>query len=348
MMGLAESAIFIGGYPRSGTTLLTSLLDSHPDLLVYPRESRFFKLILPLFRRNPELALDFLVWDTAQSAWYASHLYQAGEGIGEFHARLHDFFQQRGASPQALLQAIMLSHARMTRQENKRAWVEKTPLNEWHARTIFSWFPKARMIYIVRDPRATFASVLGFQKILQQQQMNVLRFCIEWRASLQTSRHEAARYPILRIRYEDLVGNPQQTLLAICEFLGICFEDSLLQPTFDGADFTGFSSYSSFATQFKMIDRSSLDKWKETLPLRDVQVIDYLLAKDMAELGYVGSRTALPKRASELARLYQALYLAGQVAMRAPKPLLNVLRTAVGRTPNRLDQYRVWRRELAE
>ncbi len=30
--------LFIGGAPRSGTTLLMNLLDSHPDLLVFPFE----------------------------------------------------------------------------------------------------------------------------------------------------------------------------------------------------------------------------------------------------------------------------------------------------------------------
>src|SRR5262245_31674710 len=140
-IGLAESPIFIAGYPRSGTTLLTSLLDSHPDLLVYPRETQFFKLVLPLFRRSSDLALQFLIWDTSQSAWYATHLYEVGQAVDQFHDHLRELFRQQGSSPKALLQAIMLAHARVTGQEHKRSWVEKTPLNEWHARSIFRWFP---------------------------------------------------------------------------------------------------------------------------------------------------------------------------------------------------------------
>src|SRR5215510_14635185 len=114
MIGLAESPVFIGGYPRSGTTLLTSLLDSHSDLLVYPRETQFFKLVLPLFRRSPDLALQFLIWDTSQSARYATHLYDAGQAIDQFHQQLRELFRRQGGSPKALLQAIMLAHARVT------------------------------------------------------------------------------------------------------------------------------------------------------------------------------------------------------------------------------------------
>jgi Sulfotransferase family len=348
MNSLAESPIFIAGYPRSGTTLLPSLLDSHPDLLVYPRETQFFRLVLPLFKHDPQLALDFLIWDTSQSSWYAAHSYEDGRGIGQFHDQLRDRFRQGGGSPKALLQAIMLAHAHVTDQAHKRFWVEKTPHNERYARTIFGWFPAAKMIYIVRDPRATLASVRGFQKIMGHKEMSALRFCIEWRASLRANRRYAVRYPILTIRYEDLVGDPQPTLLTICDFLGISFQDSLLQPTFDGADFTGFSSYSSFATQFKTIDRSSLEKWKKALPRRDVQAIDYLLAQDMAELSYAGDRAALPKRALALAWLYRALYLVGQPILHAPWPLLSLVRRAVGAAPNRVDQFKQWKQTQPE
>jgi hypothetical protein len=201
------------------------------------------------------------------------------------------------------------------------------------------------MIYIVRDPRATFASVRGFQKILRQRQMSVLRFCIEWRASLQANRRNAARFPVLMVKYEDLVGDPQPTLVAICEFLGVSFQETLLQPTFDGADFTGFSAYSSFATQFTTIDRSSLTKWKEVLSQRDVRVIEYLLAPDMAALGYEATSS---QRSIGMAIRYGAPYRLGQPILRAPEPVLRLVRAAVGRAPNRVDQYWEWRRGQAD
>ena len=41
--GLENAATFICGHPKSGTSLLSTLLDSHPQLVVYPEESRFFR-----------------------------------------------------------------------------------------------------------------------------------------------------------------------------------------------------------------------------------------------------------------------------------------------------------------
>ena len=37
-MTIGDGATFIAGSPRSGTTLMTALLDGHSDLLVFPEE----------------------------------------------------------------------------------------------------------------------------------------------------------------------------------------------------------------------------------------------------------------------------------------------------------------------
>ena len=44
---LRDRPVFIGGHPKSGTSLLRSLVDSHPQLVVYPEETMFFRGFLP-------------------------------------------------------------------------------------------------------------------------------------------------------------------------------------------------------------------------------------------------------------------------------------------------------------
>src|SRR5260370_7753247 len=41
-----ERACFIAGAAKSGTTLLVSLLDSHPELLVMPQDTAYFPTVL--------------------------------------------------------------------------------------------------------------------------------------------------------------------------------------------------------------------------------------------------------------------------------------------------------------
>ena len=47
MTDLRESPVFIAGHPKSGTSLLRSVLDSHPELVTYPEETSFFRRYLP-------------------------------------------------------------------------------------------------------------------------------------------------------------------------------------------------------------------------------------------------------------------------------------------------------------
>ena len=42
--------IFIIGHPKSGTSLLNALLDSHPQLLVLPEETDYYSIIWPVAR----------------------------------------------------------------------------------------------------------------------------------------------------------------------------------------------------------------------------------------------------------------------------------------------------------
>lgn len=44
---LRDSPVFIAGHPKSGTSFLCSVLDSHPELLTYPEETSFFRRYLP-------------------------------------------------------------------------------------------------------------------------------------------------------------------------------------------------------------------------------------------------------------------------------------------------------------
>src|SRR5512143_2699433 len=47
MSELRDSPVFIAGHPKSGTSLLRSVLDSHPELVAYPEETSFFRRYLP-------------------------------------------------------------------------------------------------------------------------------------------------------------------------------------------------------------------------------------------------------------------------------------------------------------
>ena len=57
-MNLKDRPVFICGHPKAGTSLLRNLMDSHPQLVVYPEESVFFRKFLPLLKNDGAAPLD--------------------------------------------------------------------------------------------------------------------------------------------------------------------------------------------------------------------------------------------------------------------------------------------------
>ena len=45
LSAVAGRALLICGHPKSGTSLLLSLLDGHPDVLAFPEETKYFRAI---------------------------------------------------------------------------------------------------------------------------------------------------------------------------------------------------------------------------------------------------------------------------------------------------------------
>jgi hypothetical protein len=128
-----------------------------------------------------------------------------------------------------------------------RLWVDKTPTNERHLDHLWAAFPEAKVLHIVRDPLAVFAS----QKRLQEQAFGsfaapraVLRdLAASYRAALRWSRRTPDRHHLLR--YEDLTAAREEVMARVAEFLGIEPLPALLSPTLVGTPVGNNSAFTS-------------------------------------------------------------------------------------------------------
>src|SRR5207249_7491243 len=61
MLPFDQRACFIAGQAKSGTTLVATLLDNHPELLVLPQETAYFPTVLKKYGRAGRRAqVDYL------------------------------------------------------------------------------------------------------------------------------------------------------------------------------------------------------------------------------------------------------------------------------------------------
>jgi hypothetical protein len=100
--------------------------------------------------------------------------------------------------------------------------VEKTPLHTLHIPRIVSLFPQAKLIYMMRDPRAVVASVLhstffNFDRSIENATRQYRQFVEQAVPHFGSSR-------CLAVRYEDLAGDAAAAVGRVLQFLGLSEE----------------------------------------------------------------------------------------------------------------------------
>lgn len=292
---LRDRPVFICGHPKSGTSLLRALLDSHPELLVYPEETVFFRRYLPIARGKSieeklrladELLLHIFSWN--QIAPPPSQK--------DFPDRDYSdvpFLKVRAAYRQLISEGIrhdgdllfnaMLAYGQVTEylsDESKR-WVEKTPYNERYIKHILKWWPEALFIHVIRDPRDNFAS---YQR--KHPQWSAEAFARSWRNSaLEGLDYQQKLGPehYWVLRYEDFVLQPEASIAHLCMFLDIQDHPTLRTPTRNGKPWAGNSM---FGENFQGIDTTPLGRWKERLSPEDILTTEWVAAQAMQLMEY--------------------------------------------------------------
>lgn len=293
-----KRGLFIGGTPKSGTTLLISLLDNHPQLIVLPEETFYLEQRDKFLRLNGyENRLSFLLEKT-DLRFLAMGRYEPKDGgspdardyggfdYKRFASLATEFIRQPGMNDSLLFSEVVRAYGIVLGADwhNCRRWVEKSTSNEVRHEALDELFPEAKLIQMLRDPRAIFASRKG--RLMEQSghHTKAHRLVREWnRSSQETPRLRRDPSRFLVIRYEDLVRKPMEVLEAVCKFGGFDFNEKMLEPTRAGS---GWEGNSAFHSTFKGISASSLDVWKDRLSEDEIWWIELHCRKGMELAGY--------------------------------------------------------------
>lgn len=297
---LADNATFICGHPKSGTSLLRSLLDSHPQLVVYPEETYFFRRVLPQttgasHEKVKELArrsfLNIFRWDR-QGSHPLQERFPGRDYSSISYERVVEAFDQRfddsGGGAGEMLSSGILAFGDASRGliSDTARWVEKTPYNELFSEAIFGLWPKARCLHVYRDPRDNYASYR-----VKHPEWWPETFAYSWRRSTSRGIRNHSNFGpdrYMSLRYEDLVRDPDAVMREVCSFLLIEFSAELVRPTRAGRDWAGNSM---FGDEFARISQAPIDRWKKELEHREILLLETALGRQMVHLSYETSGT---------------------------------------------------------
>lgn len=294
-----QRGLFIGGAIKSGTTLLKSLLDNHPQLVVFPEETHYLEerskyLALNDYRAKLQCLLEreevrrlAKGWsEPSSSGGAADERRYSHFDYDQFVALARDFVNQPWMNDSLLLSETIRAYGIVAGADwrNCARWVEKTPKSETCGDALDELFPDAKLIQIVRDPRAVFASLKN-RAIKEFGYYNAAhKLTRRWNGSareITRLRRDPSRFLI--VRYEDLVKDPRTELETVCRFGGFEFSEKMFEPTCAG---NGWLGNSAFYNEFNGISIAPAEKWKDYLTEQEIWWVELHCRKGMELAGY--------------------------------------------------------------
>ncbi|MCU0280462.1 MAG: sulfotransferase [Acidimicrobiia bacterium] len=284
---------FVCGYSRSGTTLLATILDSHP------RISMGYELVpsgLPALPAAAALLRRALAEDPADPAAVLRRDPATAElGLFVIHSgwalvgpeEVADLLEAEAAAGRAdatgTRKAARLAMVVVERKRER----EGTGLTGFKVQTsrfgIFHrTFPDSAFLCIVRDPRDVVASQLGrgFKR-------SVERMATHWRDYYERFTRFARFHPsrTLTVRYEDLVADPEPQYARIFGLLGLEYGDEVRR-YWDSKASVHNTRHNNAPAVGREPFTSSLGRWREDLQPADLATVERVCRRAMARFGY--------------------------------------------------------------
>ncbi|XP_060800320.1 protein-tyrosine sulfotransferase isoform X2 [Amyelois transitella] len=255
--------IFIGGVPRSGTTLMRAMLDAHPDVRC-GQETRVVPRILQMRQH----------WVRSQKE--SVRLEQAGVSKAVLDNAIAAFCLE-----------VIVRHG-----EPAPRLCNKDPLVLKMGTYVLELFPNAKFLFMVRDGRATVHSIITRKVTITGFDLSSYRQCMsKWNHAVELMYQQCRSLGAgrcLLVRYEALVLQPAATLRRVLAFLGLRWHDAVLhhEQYINKPNGVALSNVERSSDQVvRPVNLDALDKWVGQLP-SDVRADMAELAPMLSVLGY--------------------------------------------------------------
>lgn len=215
-----ENPFLIVGAGSSGTTLLSVILDRHPLIACGPELSVFNKRAI--YQDYDQFCRKLPTWlerglSTDGQAEYREFFFNLKAYFFEPHQLIS--LSRKCRSIREFFDEFFSNYLN---RRNKKIWGEKTGSNSYCLAEFKNLYPNARIIHVLRDGRDMVCSLTKRPHGVPYHSVS------HWLYNVSACIGNQSMDGYLEVRYEDLVTQPHQELVRICNHLGVDFHDSML------------------------------------------------------------------------------------------------------------------------
>ena len=256
--------VFIGGAGRSGTTLLRTMLASHPAM-VGGNEFKLLPQVAELWRAFSALPEVMGQYQLSED-YLNTHFAQFAEGL------FRPYLKQSG----------------------DLRLVEKTPHNILAADFLTGVFPQAQLIHMVRDGRDVACSLVNMDWYGPDGKKVWYTASIEaaasyWRQVVENgmaaAQHSAGQ--IKTLRYESLLKRPSEGMAGVLEWLDEPWHDSVVDRSRRAALVAGEVKESSSQQVTAALNTRTVGRWHRDMTADERRAFHRVAGGLLLKLGYI-------------------------------------------------------------
>ena len=285
--------VFIVGGSRTGSELLKNILrkyskiDFSPEMFILcPRwlHKDFVTSANKFFNKNDQTYDVSGVLDLIYSNKLYGYFWTTVDGLDR--KKLEKLINKNGNTLKGIFESIIKLNALKNSKEIPGA---KFPVHFSQSEQLLEWFPDARIIHTIRDPRAIYVSQSNKYTNLSYSRLknswikfkHFVHILIQtlWTAHIHNKLSSNTNYYLFK--YEDFLNNPEVCMMNLCKFLQIDYVLKMSEP-----EIYSNSSFSDKRGTGRGLQASSAASWKKRINPVTEKIINFFCSSAMKKFNY--------------------------------------------------------------